>query len=81
VRALLARKAGVNQGDSDGMTPLHVAASRAHAESLVALLEGGAAVDAASRTLRATPLHCAARAGDLRSVEVLLRFAQGRRGA
>jgi len=48
--------------DTDGATPLHLAASRAHVDALAALLEGGADVFATDAD-GDTPLHAALAAG------------------
>ncbi|CAM9605394.1 unnamed protein product, partial [Sphacelaria rigidula] len=57
--------------DSDGRTPLHVAAEGGHAEVVMALLAASAAVDARDKK-GYTPLYLAASEGRLDAVRVLL---------
>ena len=60
MRLLLERDANVLATDSDGATPLHLAASRGHAEAVCPLVQTFAApVDAADQ-YGETPLHWAA---------------------
>ena len=63
VRALLTRGADVNAAQGDGMTALHWAAERGHAELTTVLLGAGARLSATTRLGRYTPLHLAARRG------------------
>ena len=61
----------VNQVEHDGDRPIHVACIRGNLEDVVALLEGGADVNAAG-DLGYTPLHHAAGDGNLEITNVLL---------
>jgi ankyrin repeat protein len=61
---LTARKAIVNQSNSDGWTPLHVAASEGHIDLIDAFIEFGANKDSRSLDFR-TPLHVACIRGNL----------------
>ena len=62
--------------DEHGTGAVHMAAIGGHAALLQALLQAGASVNRAARDKRAArPLHCAARAGDVRCVQLLLRAA------
>jgi len=63
VRELIGRGADVDAKRGDGMTALHLAAERGHAEVAGALIDAGAAVDAGTRIGRYTPLHVAVRGG------------------
>ncbi len=73
VRLLLERGADVNARANNAMavTPLNAAAARQHGAVVRALLDGGAAVDAAQRD-GYTALHSAAANGDSTLVEMLL---------
>ena len=71
VRALLADGADVNAAQGDGMTALHWAAERGHAELAEMLLYAGAVVEPVTRIGGYTPLHIAARTGS-GSVALLL---------
>lgn len=55
---LVHANAEISDGDSQGLTPLHIAVSRGHRESVLKLIELGADVNCASRN-GFTPLHCA----------------------
>jgi ankyrin repeat protein len=48
----------INCSNSDGWTPLHLAASEGHAGLVEILIEYGAIIDARAKTFR-TPLHIA----------------------
>ena len=63
VRELIRRGADVDGVRGDGMTALHFAAERGHAEVARALIDAGAAVGAGTRIGRYAPLHLAARGG------------------
>jgi ankyrin repeat protein len=73
VQDLLVRGARVTVRDSEGRTPLHVAASAANHEIADLLLAAGADPNATDRLGR-TPLHAAAIAGDGPTVESLLKW-------
>ena len=72
VRALVRDGADVNAARGDGMTALHFAAERGHADVARALIDAGAAVDAGTRIGRYAPLHLAARGGHGPVVALLL---------
>ena len=72
VRALVKDGADVNAARGDGMTALHFAAERGHADVAGALIDAGAAVDAGTRIGRYPPLHLAARGGHGPVVALLL---------
>ena len=62
--------------DEHGTGAVHMATIGGHAALLQALLQAGASVNRAARDKRAArPLHCAARAGDVKCVQLLLRAA------
>jgi ankyrin repeat protein len=73
VRALLREGADVNAPRGDGMSALHWAAERGHAEMAGVLVYAGANVAAVTRIGQYTPLHVAARSGSAGVVEVLLK--------
>uniref|UniRef100_A0A8C9S0K3 Poly [ADP-ribose] polymerase n=1 Tax=Scleropages formosus TaxID=113540 RepID=A0A8C9S0K3_SCLFO len=74
VTELLLRKgANVNEKNKDFMTPLHVAAERAHNEILEVLQKHGAKMNALD-TLGQTALHRAALAGHLQTCRLLLSY-------
>uniref|UniRef100_G3Q0P0 Poly [ADP-ribose] polymerase n=1 Tax=Gasterosteus aculeatus aculeatus TaxID=481459 RepID=G3Q0P0_GASAC len=74
VTELLLRKgAGVNEKNKDFMTPLHVAAERAHNDIMEVLQKHGAKVNAVD-TLGQTALHRAAMAGHLQTCRLLLGY-------
>lgn len=58
--------------DREGATPLHDAARAGHVQAIVALIRGGADVNAPDR-FGATPLHRAASRGGSEAVDLLLR--------
>lgn len=72
VRALLGDGADVAEARGDGMTPLHLAAERGHAEVVRLLLDAGAPVHVGTRIGAYTPLHLAARRGSGDIVRALL---------
>lgn len=61
----------VNSVDSDGRTPIHIAAARGHVEVIRFCVSIGGDPEAADRN-RWTPLHCAAAEGHLEAVDYLL---------
>ena len=63
VRELIRHGADVDAARGDGMTALHLAAERGHAEVARALIDAGAAIDGGTRIGRYAPLHLAARGG------------------
>lgn len=74
VAELLLRKgANVNEKNKDFMTPLHVAAERAHNDIMEVLQKHGAKVNALD-TLGQTALHRAALAGHLQTCRLLLGY-------
>uniref|UniRef100_A0A672YHP2 Poly [ADP-ribose] polymerase n=1 Tax=Sphaeramia orbicularis TaxID=375764 RepID=A0A672YHP2_9TELE len=74
VTELLLRKgANINEKNKDFMTPLHVAAERAHNDILEVLQKHGAKVNAVD-TLGQTALHRAALAGHIQTCKLLLSF-------
>ncbi|XP_061782623.1 poly [ADP-ribose] polymerase tankyrase-1-like [Nerophis lumbriciformis] len=74
VTELLLRKgANVNEKNKDLMTPLHVAAERAHNDIMEVLQKHGAKVNALD-TLGQTALHRAAMAGHLQTCRLLLGY-------
>uniref|UniRef100_A0A8C5ECG6 Poly [ADP-ribose] polymerase n=1 Tax=Gouania willdenowi TaxID=441366 RepID=A0A8C5ECG6_GOUWI len=74
VTELLLRKgANVNEKNKDFMTPLHVAAERAHNDIMEVLQKHGAKVNALD-TLGQTALHRAAMAGHLQTCRLLLGY-------
>jgi ankyrin repeat protein len=64
--------AAVDDATGDGMTALHWAAERGHAQIVLQLVEAGADVTLRTRVGGYTPLHLAARRGSGKSVELLL---------
>uniref|UniRef100_A0A3Q4B770 Poly [ADP-ribose] polymerase n=1 Tax=Mola mola TaxID=94237 RepID=A0A3Q4B770_MOLML len=74
VTELLLRKgANINEKNKDFMTPLHVAAERAHNDILEVLHKHGAKVNAVD-TLGQTALHRAALAGHIQTCKLLLSY-------
>ncbi|TNN86293.1 Tankyrase-1 [Liparis tanakae] len=74
VTELLLRKgASVHEKNKDFMTPLHVAAERAHNDIMEVLQKHGAKVNAVD-TLGQTALHRAAMAGHLQTCRLLLGY-------
>ncbi len=61
----------VNKTDSCGDTPLHIASIRGKEDEALALLEGGANVNAAG-DMGSTPLHYAVAQGHINIVKLLL---------
>lgn len=83
VRDLLGREftahGGANVAHSAAKTPALMAAVKCGAVDTVrALLETGALVDGRDELTRETPLHAAAKRGDLRVVKCLLKFGADR---
>jgi uncharacterized protein len=72
VKALLAKKAPVNEAQGDGSTALHWAAYNSQPEMVRLLLAAGANVHAKSRLGGLTPLMMAAKAGDAAVVKLLV---------
>lgn len=70
---LLAHGAEVNEPDSEGRTPLYVAAAVGHEAAVQVLLAAGAIMDSCTETTRWTALHAAADRGHAKAVGVLLR--------
>ena len=63
----------VNAFDSDGMTPLHLAANKGEMEMVHLLIKAGADVNLSTRDKEPwKPIHYAVRYGDLKMVELLL---------
>uniref|UniRef100_A0A8C2XNX6 Poly [ADP-ribose] polymerase n=1 Tax=Cyclopterus lumpus TaxID=8103 RepID=A0A8C2XNX6_CYCLU len=74
VTELLLRKgANINEKNKDFMTPLHVAAEKAHNDILEVLQKHGAKVNAVD-TLGQTALHRAALAGHIQTCKLLLSY-------
>ena len=72
VTALLGRGVDANAAQGDGMTALHWAAEKDHADIAKALLARGANVRATTRLGAYTPLHLAARRGHAAVAALLL---------
>ncbi len=72
VSALLGRGVDANAAQGDGMTALHWAADKDHADIAKALLARGANVRATTRLGAYTPLHLAARRGHAAVAALLL---------
>uniref|UniRef100_A0A2K5K4U9 Poly [ADP-ribose] polymerase n=1 Tax=Colobus angolensis palliatus TaxID=336983 RepID=A0A2K5K4U9_COLAP len=70
---LLRKGANVNEKNKDFMTPLHVAAERAHNDVMEVLHKHGAKMNALD-TLGQTALHRAALAGHLQTCRLLLSY-------
>ncbi|CAG7825022.1 unnamed protein product, partial [Allacma fusca] len=60
--------------DSQGATPLHLAASRGHQNALLLLLHAGASLEPLDKMGR-TPLHLAAQNGHEGCVKALVYYA------
>ncbi|CAK9822839.1 Transient receptor potential channel pyrexia [Anthophora retusa] len=73
VKALLNKNAKVSAKDSDGRTPLHLAACTASVKILEELLRHGANPREWDFNKKYTPLHCAAAAGDVSCVKCLIK--------
>jgi ankyrin repeat protein len=73
VRSLLKQKANVNAAQGDGMTALHWAAFRDDLEIAQLLVQSGANVKAVTRNGALTPIFMAAKNGNPRMIEVLLK--------
>lgn len=61
----------INQCNSDGWTPLHVASNEGHVDLIELFVEYGSKIDARSRNFR-TPLHIASIRGNLGVVQAVL---------
>jgi ankyrin repeat protein len=61
----------LNQQNSDGWTPLHVASNEGHVDLIELFVEFGGCVDARSRNFR-TPLHIASIRGNLSVIQAVL---------
>ena len=61
----------INCTNTDGWTPLHVAASEGHAPLVEILIEYGAMIDARTKNFR-TPLHIACIRGNFAVIQALL---------
>jgi len=72
VRLILDAGAAVNAAQGDGMTALHCAAERGHAEVAGLLIAASAALDAKTRIGSYTPLHLASRGGLVPIIRMLL---------
>ena len=72
VTAAMEAGADVNAAQGDGMTALHWAAERGHADVARVLLDAGAAVDRGTRIGSYTPLHLASRRGNADMARTLL---------
>jgi uncharacterized protein len=72
VRALIARKANVNEAQGDGMTALHWAAERGDSAMAAVLIRAKASPGATTRIGDYTPLHIAAKGGRAPIVKALL---------
>ncbi|XP_043510703.1 transient receptor potential channel pyrexia [Frieseomelitta varia] len=73
VKALLSKNAKISARDSDGRTPLHLAACTASLTILEELLKYGANPNEWDFSKKYTPLHCAAATGDLACVKYLIK--------
>ena len=72
VRTLIAKGADVDEADGDGMTALHWAAARGHADVAALFIAAEADVQAKTRIGRYTPLHLASRGGHVAVVAMIL---------
>ncbi|XP_066987146.1 ankyrin repeat and protein kinase domain-containing protein 1-like isoform X1 [Macrobrachium rosenbergii] len=73
VKLLVERGVSINQGDSDGVTPLHIACSHSYPDLAALLLRARANVNARTNQGH-TPLHLAAMRGNSDLVELLLSY-------
>ncbi|XP_029048675.1 transient receptor potential channel pyrexia isoform X5 [Osmia bicornis bicornis] len=73
VKALLSKNAKVTARDSDGRTPLHLAACAGSVKIIEELLKYGANPCEWDYNKKCTPLHCAAATGDFASVKCLIK--------
>lgn len=71
VRSLIRLKGSVRAADSEGMSPIHAAATRGRIEVARLLLKHGAKVTQVDQKGR-TPLHVAAMSGQVKFIEFLL---------
>ncbi|MGB2866682.1 MAG: ankyrin repeat domain-containing protein [Sedimentisphaerales bacterium] len=72
VKRLLSEGKDVNSRDSEGQTPLHLAANRGHKEMVEVLIANGADIEARENRYSSTPLLNAAVRGRKEVVELLL---------
>ncbi len=61
----------INQCNSDGWTPLHVASNEGHVDLIELFVEYGSKIDSRSRNFR-TPLHIASIRGNLGVIQAVL---------
>jgi ankyrin repeat protein len=73
VRSLLKQKANVNAAQGDGMTALHWAAFRDDLEVAQLLVQNGANAKAVTRNGSLTPMFMAAKNGNPRMIDLLLK--------
>ena len=64
-------KVNVNQMSIDYWTPLHLACSQGHLETVKILINAGSTINVVAGE-HGTPLHCAARAGKIQITSYLL---------
>ena len=72
VRSLIDEGADVNEAEGDGMTALHWASQRGHAEIAALLIAASAKVEAKTRIGSYTPLHLGSRGGHVSIIMMLL---------
>lgn len=73
VQQLLSKHADVNEADSYGLSPLHIAASLGHTECLRLLLQENAADPNATDAHGNTPLHLAALNNRIEAISLLMQ--------
>lgn len=76
VSTLLEWRADAMSKDRRGQTPLHTASDRSNATCARFLIDAGASLTAIDFTTRSTPLHIAAKSGNLAVEEVLIAELQ-----